>query len=201
MRNDRLDDIRSLLLCRDSRDDFPVSKKNTPLRGAGPKGGETIGKHQVLAGQLTIHADRGKVMTSKPVAFLMADLGVTKAHSRPYVSDDNPYSESQFRTMKYRPEFPDRFGSIQDSRAFCQQFFQWYNEAQRHSGSGLLTPAVVHFGEAQAVLAHRQLVLDAAYEAHPDRFVRRPPKPLPRPSAVWINKPVPLGEKTQEEGH
>src|SRR3984957_9736769 len=89
---------------------------------------ETIYKHQVPAGQLTIHADRGRVMTSKPVAFLMADLGVTKSHSRPYVSDDNPYSESQFRTMKYRPEFPDRFGCIQDSRAFCQQFFQWYNE-------------------------------------------------------------------------
>ena len=138
---------------------------------------ETIGKHQVPAGQLTIHADRGRVMTSKPVAFLMADLGVTKTHSRPYVSDDNPYSESQFRTLKYRPEFPDRFGCIQDSRAFCQQFFQWYNEEHRHSGIGLLTPAMVHFGEAQTVLARRQLVLDAAYQAHPDRFVQRPPKP------------------------
>ncbi len=112
---------------------------------------EAIGKHQVPAGQLTIHADRGRVMRSKPVAFLMADLGVTKSHSRPYVSDDNPYSESQFRTMKYRPEFPDRFGCIQDSRAFCQQFFQWYNEEHRHSGIALLTPAVVHFGETQAV--------------------------------------------------
>ena len=99
---------------------------------------ETLGKHQVPPGQLTIHADRGKVMTSKPVAFLMADLGVTKTHSRPYVSDDNPYSESQFRTMKYRPEFPDRFGCIQDSRVFCQQFFQWYNQQHRHSGIGLL---------------------------------------------------------------
>jgi len=112
-------------------------------------------------------------MTSKPVAFLMADLGVTKTHSRPYVSDDNPYSESQFRTMKYRPEFPDRFGCIQDSRAFCQQFFQWYNQEHRHSGIGLLTPAMVHFGETQTVLAHRQVVLDAAYQQHPDRFVRR----------------------------
>ena len=110
---------------------------------------EAIGKHQVPAGQLTIHADRGRVMRSKPVAFLMADLGVTKSHSRPYVSDDNPYSESQFRTMKYRPEFPDRFGCIQDSRAFCQQFFQWYNQEHRHSGIGLLTPAMVHFGETQ----------------------------------------------------
>ena len=159
---------------------------------------EAIGKHQVPAGQLTIHADRGRVMKSKPVAFLMADLGVTKSHSRPYVSDDNPYSESQFRTMKYRPEFPDRFGCIQDSRAFCQQFFQWYNEEHRHSGIALLTPAVVHFGETQTVLAHRQVVLDAAYQAHPDRFVRRPPKPMPLPSEVWINKPVPSGEKTEE---
>jgi putative transposase len=147
---------------------------------------ETIGKHQVPAGQLTIHADRGKVMTSKPVAFLMADLGVTKTHSRPYVSDDNPYSESQFRTMKYRPEFPDRFGCIQDSRAFCQQFFQWYNQEHRHSG------------ETQTVLAHRQVVLNAAYQAHPDRFVRRPPKPLPLPSEVWINRPVPPGQQTDE---
>jgi putative transposase len=140
---------------------------------------EAIGKQKIPAGQLTIHADRGRVMKSKPVAFLMADLGVTKSHSRPYVSDDNPYSESQFRTMKYRPEFPDRFGCIQDSRAFCQEFFQWYNEE-----------AVVYFGEAQTILAHRQVVLDAAYQAHPDRFVRRPPKPMPLPSEVWINKPV-----------
>jgi putative transposase len=162
---------------------------------------ETIGKRQVPAGQLTIHADRGKVMTSKPVAFLMADLGVTKTHSRPYVSDDNPYSESHFRTLKYRPEFPDRFGCIQDSRAFCQQFFQWYNEEHRHSGIAMLTPAMVHFGETQTVLANRQKVLDAAYQAHPDRFVRRPPKPLPLPSEVWINKPLPPGQKTKEEGH
>ena len=159
---------------------------------------EAIGKHPVPAGQLTIHADRGRVMKSKAVAFLMADLGVTKSHSRPYVSDDNPYSESQFRTMKYRPEFPNRFGCIQDSRAFCQQFFQWYNQEHRHSGIGLLAPAVVHFGEAQAALDYRQVVLDAAYQAHPDRFVRRPPKPLPLPSEVWINKPVPSGEKTEE---
>lgn len=160
---------------------------------------ETIGKHQIPAGQLNIHADRGRVMTSKPVAFLMADLGVTKTHSRPYVSDDNPYSESQFRTLKYRPDFPDRFGSIQDSRAFCQQFFEWYNQEHRHSGLGLLTPAMVHFGQAPSVLAGRQAVLDAAYQSHPDRFVRRPPKPLPLPSAVWINKPIPTGPKPEEE--
>jgi len=160
-----------------------------------------ITKHQVPAGQLTIHADRGKAMRSKPVAFPLADLGVTRTHSRPYVSDDNPYSESQFRTLKYRPEFPDRFGSIQDSRAFCQQFFQWYNQEHRHPGIGLLTPAMVHFAEAETVLAHRQAVLDAAYQAHPDRFVRRPPKPLPVPTEVWINKPVPPGQKTDEGGH
>jgi putative transposase len=162
---------------------------------------EAIGKQQVPAGQLTIHADRGRVMKSKPVAFLMADLGVTKSHSRPYVSDDNPYSESQFRTMKYRPEFPDRFGCIQDSRAFCQQFFKWYNEEHRHSGIALLTPAVVHFGETQTVLAYRQVVLDAAYRAHPDRFVTQSPRPLPLPSEVWINKPVSTGQKTKEESH
>jgi len=160
---------------------------------------ETIRKHQVPTGQLNIHADRGRVMISKPVAFLMADLGVTKTHSRPYVSDDNPYSESQFRTLKYRPEFPDRFGSIQDSRAFCQQFFSWYNEQHRHSGLGLLTPAMVHFGQAESVLARRQAVLDAAYQAHPDRFVRRPPEPLPLPSEVWINKPADNGPKTDEK--
>ena len=162
---------------------------------------EAISKHRIPAGQLTIHADRGRVMKSKPVAFLMADLGVTKSHSRPYVSDDNPYSESQFRTMKYRPEFPDRFGCIQDSRAFCQQFFKWYNEDHRHSGIAMLAPAVVHFGEAQTALAHRQVVLDAAYRAHPDRFVRQSPKTLPLPLDVWINRPVPTGQKTKEESH
>lgn len=162
---------------------------------------ESIRKQEIPASQLTIHADRGRVMTSKPVAFLLADLGVTKTHSRPYVSDDNPYSESQFRTMKYRPEFPDRFGCIQDGRAFCQQFFQWYNEEHRHSGLGLLTPAVVHFGQAPVVLAARQVVLDAAYQAHPDRFVRRRPKPLPLPSEVWINKPAKTDLKTEENSH
>jgi len=162
---------------------------------------ETIRKHQVPAGQLTIHADRGRVMTSKPVAFLMADLGVTKTHSRPYVSDDNPYSESQFRTMKYRPGFSARFGSIQDSRAFCQRFFEWYNQEHRHSGIALLTPAMVHFGETETVLNHRQTVLDVAYQEHPDRFVRRPPKPLPLPGEAWINRPVPVDPQTKEESH
>jgi putative transposase len=150
---------------------------------------DTCLKQQIEAGQLTIHADRGSSMTSKPVAFLLADLGVTKTHSRPHVSDDNPYSESQFRTMKYRPDFPDRFGSIQDSRAHSQLFFSWYNDEHRHSGIGLLTPAMVHYGQADDIFQKRQLVLDAAYLAHPERFVRWPPKPLSIPKEVWINKP------------
>jgi putative transposase len=150
---------------------------------------DTCLKQQIIAGQLTIHADRGSSMTSKPVAFLLADLGITKTHSRPHVSDDNPYSESQFRTMKYRPEFPDRFGSLQDSRVFSQQFFAWYNEQHRHSGLGLMTPAVVHYGEAPGVLEKRQKVLNVAYAAHPNRFVHNPPKPMPVPKEVWINKP------------
>jgi putative transposase len=129
-------------------------------------------------------------MTSKPVAFLMADLGVTKTHSRPYVSDDNPYSESQFRTMKYRPDFPDRFGSIQHSRIHSQFFFSWYNDEHRHCGIGILTPAMVHYGQAGQIIQKRQVVLDAAYLAHPERFVRSSPKPLPVPKQVWINKPI-----------
>jgi putative transposase len=158
---------------------------------------DTCGKQQIPAEQLTIHADRGSSMRSKPVAFLMADLGVTKTHSRPYVSDDNPYSESQFRTMKYRPEFPDRFGCIQDSRAFCQTFFAWYNNEHRHSGIGLLTPAMVHHGEAPLVLEKRQEVLNAAFLVHPERFVRFAPKPSPLPKEVWINKPSTSENNTQ----
>ena len=153
---------------------------------------DTLQKHTIPPGQLTIHADRGKVMRSKPVAFLMADLGIAKTHSRPYVSNDNPYSESQFRTLKYRPGFPDRFGCIQDSRAFCQQFFTWYNDQHCHSGIALLTPSMVHFGQAPTVLTQRQLVLDAAYLAHPERFVRKAPTVQPLPGMVWINKPVSL---------
>jgi len=153
---------------------------------AGPFIKESIRKQNVPPGQLNIHADRGRVM----IAVKLADLGVTKTHSRPYVSDDNPYSESQFRTFKYRPGFPDRFGCIQDSRSHCQQFFPWYNDQHRHSGLGMLTPAMVHYGQAPVILAQRQAVLDAAYQSHPERFVRRPPTPLPLHSAVWINKPV-----------
>jgi putative transposase len=151
--------------------------------------GDSCGKQAIKAGQLTIHADRGSSMTSKPVAFLMADLGITKTHSRPHVSDDNPYSESHFRTLKYRPGFPERFGSLQDARSFAQGFFAWYNGEHRHSGLGLLSPEVVHHGLAPAVIGRRRAVLDAAYLAHPERFVRRPPEPLPAPVAVWINKP------------
>ena len=150
---------------------------------------QTCHKQQIEPGQLTIHADRGSSMTSKPVAFLLADLGVTKTHSRPHVSDDNPYSESQFRTMKYRPDFPDRFGCIQDSRAFSQLFFSWYNEQHRHSGIALLTPAMVRYGQADDIVQKRQLVLNAAYLAHPERFVRSSPKPISLPKEVWINKP------------
>ena len=149
----------------------------------------TCGKQKIAQGQLTIHADRGSSMTSKPVAFLMADLGVTKTHSRPHVSDDNPYSESQFRTLKYRPAFPERFGSLEDARSFCQDFFVWYNEQHRHSGLGLLSPAVVHHGLAPAAIAKRREVLQAAYRVHPERFVRKSPEPLPAPTEVWINKP------------
>lgn len=160
---------------------------------------ETVLKHQIPPDQLNIHADRGRPMISKSVAFMLADLGVTKSHSRPYVSDDNPYSESQFRTLKYRPEFPDRFGCLEDARAFGQEFFRWYNEEHHHSGIGLLTPAMVHSGQTEAILAQRQVVLSAAYQAHPERFVRRAPAPLPVPSAVWINKPV--SSKTEPESH
>ena len=157
---------------------------------------ETCSKQIIQPDQLTVHADRGSSMRSKPVAFLLADLSITKTHSRPYTSNDNPYSESQFRTMKYRPEFPDRFGSIQDARAFCQRFFAWYNDQHRHSGIGMLTPAMVHFGHAPAIHQKRQTVLNAAYAAHPDRFVRKPPIPLPLPKEVWINKPQSSDENT-----
>ena len=155
----------------------------------------TCAKQNILPGQLGIHADRGSSMRSKPVAFLLADLGVTKTHNRPYTSNDNPYSESQFRTLKYRPDFPDRFGCIQDGRDFCQTFFPWYNEVHRHSGIGMMTPATVHYGLAPAARENRQRVLDAAFAAHPERFVRKPPTPLKLPTEVWINKPLNSIEK------
>ena len=150
---------------------------------------DTAVKQGIAHGQLTIHADRGSPMVAKPVAFLLAELGVTKSHSRPHVSNDNPYSESQFRTMKYRPEFPERFGSYQDAHAFCGRFFGWYNHEHRHSGIGFHTPADVHYGRADLVRAQRAQVLTGAYTEHPERFVRKPPEPPALPTAVWINEP------------
>jgi putative transposase len=150
---------------------------------------ETCERQKITREQLTLHADRGSSMTSTPVAFLLADLGVTKTHSRPHVSNDNPYSEAHFRTLKYRPDFPDRFGCIEDARAHCRDFFLWYNEEHHHSGLGLLTPQVVHHGLAQARLDARALVLARAHGAHPERFPNGPPQPGSPPTEVWINKP------------
>jgi putative transposase len=155
---------------------------------------ETCQKQRIQSGQLTIHADRGPSMQSKPVALLLSDLGVTKTHSRPHTSDDNPYSEAQFKTLKYRPNFPDRFGSIEDARAFGQAFFTWYNAEHHHSGVGLMTPHVVHYGLAEESFQAREKVLLAAYDAHPERFVRKAPAPLPLPRAAWINPPKPAKE-------
>ena len=158
--------------------------------------GQAAEQQRIEPGQLTVHADRGTAMRSKPVAFLLADLGVLKTHSRPYTSTDNPYSEAHFKTLKYRPEFPDRFDSIEHARAFCRTFFDWYNHQHRHSGIGLMTPAAVHHGRAKALHAERTRVLAAAYAATPERFVRRPPTPPELPTAVWINKPT-----TEEVAH
>ena len=152
---------------------------------------ETILKQEVPPEQLTLHADNGSSMKSKPVAFMLADLGVTKTHSRPHVSDDNAFSESQFKTMKYRPEFPDRFGSLADARLHCQKFFQWYNNEHHHSGIAMLTPHEVHYGLAADVIDNRQRVLTAAFELHPERFVSKPPQHAKLPEAVWINPPKP----------
>jgi putative transposase len=150
---------------------------------------EAAAQQGIAPGQLTLHADRGSSMTSKPVALLLADLGITKTHSRPHVSDDNPYSEAQFKTLKYRPDFPTRFESLEAARAHCRGFFSWYNHDHRHSGLGLLTPAVVHAGQAEAAHAARREVLAGAYARHPERFVRRTPAPPPLPTAAWINPP------------
>ncbi len=137
----------------------------------------TCAKQGISRGQLTLHADRGSSMTSKPVTFLLADLGVIQSHSRPHVSNDNPYSEAQFKTLKYRPGFPARFTSIEAARAHCQAFFPWYNTQHRHSGLGLHTAADVHHGTAATIRASRARVLAAAYHQHPERFVRKPPAP------------------------
>ena len=149
----------------------------------------TILKQGIKPNQLTLHADRGSSMKSKKVAQLLADLGVVKSHSRPHVSDDNPYSESQFKTLKYCPQFPDRFGSIEDARAFCRRFFAWYNAEHHHTGIGLLTPEMVHFGKAKDVIDQRHRVMETAYQKHPERFFNGPPKRQLLPTAAWINKP------------
>lgn len=154
---------------------------------------QSLRKHAIRPGQLTVHADRGPSMTAKPVALLLSELGITKTHSRPHVSNDNPFSEAQFKTLKYRPEFPERFGCIEDGRTSCFGFFDWYNNDHDHSGLALLTPRMVHFGETAAVLAPRREILAAAYATNPERFVHRAPQPAEPPQAAWINPPKPVG--------
>jgi putative transposase len=149
---------------------------------------ETYAKEGIEDGQLTIHGDRGAPMTSKTLAQLMADLAITKSHSRPHVSDDNPFSESHFKTLKYRPDFPGRFSGFEAAHAHAREFFDWYNGQHRHSGIAYLAPADVHHGRAGELIAARQRVLDAAFAAHPERF-QRPPRAALLPPGVWINKP------------
>ncbi|MFU8842111.1 MAG: transposase, partial [Nitriliruptoraceae bacterium] len=157
---------------------------------------QSIEQQEVRPEQLTVHADRGPSMRSKPVAFLLADLGVTKTHSRPYTSTDNPYSEAQFKTLKYRPDFPDRFDAILHARSWARGFFSWYNHEHRHSGIGLMTPAMVHHGQGEHVREQRAAVLEHAYKANPERFVRGLPHPPTLPMAAWINPP-----KSKEAAH
>ena len=150
---------------------------------------DTVAKQDIAPGCLTLHADRGTSMRSKPVAALLVDLEVAKTHSRPHVSDDNPYSEAQFKTLKYRPDFPDRFGCIEDARAHCHAFFTWYNTTHRHSGIGLMTPQTVHYGRATELTRKRSITLDAAFLANPNRFKGVAPRPPHLPVAAWINPP------------
>jgi putative transposase len=159
---------------------------------------ETCEKQSIAAGQLTIHADRGTAMVAKTTAQLLADLGIAGSHSRPHVSDDNPFSESQFKTLKYRPQFPDRFGSQQHAVSVCRALFAWYNTEHHHSALGFLSPEDVHYGRAPALLAARQLVLDQAYARNPERFVHARPKPIPLPEAVWINPPKEVTESVND---
>jgi len=154
---------------------------------------QTCEKQNIQPGQLTIHADRGSSMISKSVATLMADLGIIKSHSRPHVSNDNPFSEAQFKTMKYRPAYPRRFGSLEEARTFAEAFFAWYNTEHHHSGIAMVTPKAMHHGQADKIIEARASVLIAAHAAHPERFVRRKPVPQPLPTAVWINPPVSIG--------
>jgi putative transposase len=157
---------------------------------------DTVDKENIAPGTLTLHADRGTSMRSKAVAALLIDLDVAKTHSRPHVSDDNPYSEAQFKTLKYRPDFPQRFGSIEDARAHCRRFFQWYNHEHRHGGIGLMAPAAVHNGTAAAMTRKRAITLDAAFAGHPLRFKGVTPKPPALPIAAWINPPKDKSEPT-----
>lgn len=157
---------------------------------------DSCAKQDIVPDQLILHADRGSSMTSKTLALLLADLGVDKSHSRPYVSNDNPYSEAQFKTMKYRPDYPDHFGCLVDARTWAQPFFDWYNNQHRHVGLGLMTPATVHYGLAEELTAKRQVVLAGAYAQHPERFVKGRPTPPQLPDAVWINPP----QENVEEG-
>lgn len=161
---------------------------------------QTTQRQQIQPGQLTIHADRGTSMTSKAVALLLSDLGITKSHSRPHISNDNPFSESQFKTLKYQPLFSKLFGSIEDARSFCQTFFRWYNHDHHHSGIGWLTPAMLHYGQAQSVTQHRAQVLQAAYQTRPERFVHGLPQPPAIPTEVWINPPI-VPTQNQEVQH
>lgn len=151
---------------------------------------DTAMKEGIRPGTLTLHADRGSSMRSKPVATLLADLGIAKSHSRPYISDDNPYSEAQFKTLKYQPGFPSRFGSLADARAHCSPFFTWYNQEHRHSGIGMMTPESVHTGRAAEVRRQRQLTLENAFARTPNRFKNRLPQPHRLPTAAWINPPT-----------
>ena len=150
---------------------------------------DAIAKHNVLPGQLTLHADRGGPMKAKATALLLADLGVTRSHNRPHTSNDNPFSESHFKTLKYQPRFPQRFGCIEDAKSFCRRFFDWYNQQHHHAGIGLMTPDQVHYGQTDAIHAARQNTLDRAFRNNPERFVNKPPTPPDKPTAAWINPP------------
>ena len=159
---------------------------------AGHLVGETCLRHGVRPRVLTLHSDRGSPMTAKCTAQLLADLGVTQSLGRPRVSNDNPYSEAHFKTIKYHPGFPGRFGCIEEAKDFCREFFQWYNTQHRHGGIGLLTPEQVHLGRAPEVIEQRRNVLAAAYAARPDRFVVGPPRAVELPEEVWINRALPV---------
>ena len=162
---------------------------------------ETYAREGIEPGQLTLHADRGTSMTSKPVAFLLADLGVTKTHSRPHVSNDNPFSEAQYKTLKYRPDFPERFGEVEDARAHCIDFFDWSNHDHHHSALGMLTPADVHHGRVEQRVAERQRVYDKAFADHPERFPHGRPIAQRPPREVWINKPTTAMTNVPQDSH